>query len=263
MYRRNWFTNFHGSLKEAKTEAEYLVETFVTGVMKRPATALHRQRVRSGSVVDQYALLAWECRVLQLAKMSRPKATYIEGSLDDDWLSGLIHESHFPNGPIRAKEYLEQAGIPLVIEPPLSHTYLDGAALLHEGKPVVALTLRYDRLDNFWFVLLHELIHVIKHLRKGRVEYIFDDMEAEADELEREADKLAGQALISDDVWEIALAPYVRTESSVNLFAEELKINPAIIAGRIRKEADDYVILNNLVGYGKVRKHFPEVRLGW
>ncbi|NJL20730.1 MAG: hypothetical protein HC895_07860 [Leptolyngbyaceae cyanobacterium SM1_3_5] len=44
----------------------------------------------------------------------------------------------------------------------LPQTYLDGAALLlPDGTPVVALTLRYDRIDNFWFVLLHELGHIL------------------------------------------------------------------------------------------------------
>jgi hypothetical protein len=36
-------------------------------------------------------------------------------------------------------------------------TYLDGAACrTRNGAPVVALTLRYDRADYFWFALLHE-----------------------------------------------------------------------------------------------------------
>ena len=50
----------------------------------------------------------------------------------------------------------------------LPGTYLDGAAMLSAfSQPVVALTLRYDRLDNFWFVLFHELAHVFLHLRRG------------------------------------------------------------------------------------------------
>jgi hypothetical protein len=41
---------------------------------------------------------------------------------------------------------------------------LFGAAMLDEGRPIVAFTLRHDRLDSFWFALLHELAHVAKHL---------------------------------------------------------------------------------------------------
>ncbi|HYW80696.1 MAG TPA: ImmA/IrrE family metallo-endopeptidase, partial [Thermoguttaceae bacterium] len=165
------------------------------------------------------------------------------------------------DGPCRAKRMLSEAGIPLVIEPHLPKTYLDGAAfLLPDGSPVIGMTLRYDRLDNFWFVLLHELIHVVRHLRKGKLEDIFDDLEAEPDDLEREADSLAGAALIPEDDWEVALARYVRTEESIRSFAEEHRIHPAIVAGRIRKEADNYVILTDLVGGGKARAQFPEVQ---
>ena len=34
----------------------------------------------------------------------------------------------------------------------------------YNGAPVAALTLRYDRLDNFWFTLLHELAHIALHM---------------------------------------------------------------------------------------------------
>ena len=43
-------------------------------------------------------------------------------------------------------------------------------------------------------------------------------------------------------------------------FAEELGVHPAIVAGRIRKEADNYVILRDLIGRGEVRKHFSDVQ---
>lgn len=265
MYRRGWFDQlgFIGSMADAIAEADSLARVFVTNVIRYPEKAMLRQRVRSGSVLDPYALLAWKCRVLTLAEKSPAKGIYKRDSLDAKWLTKLAQESRFSDGPMRAREYLDKAGICLVVEPHLPHTHLDGAALLHGETPVVGLTFRYDRLDNFWFVLLHEIFHIIKHLRKGRVEDILDDMDAEPDELECEADELAGQALIPEDVWEVALARYVRSEDSVNALAEKLSINPAIIAGRIRKEADNYTILNKLVGQGEVRKHFPEVKFGW
>ncbi len=262
MYRRQWFTFFSGSLAAALAEAESLAEAFVINVIRKPSVALHRKRVRSGSVVDEYALLAWECRVLSLARMSPPEAPYIHDSLDTNWVMNLVRQSRHVDGPLRAKKYLKKAGISLVIEPHLPSTHLDGAALLHGKTPIIGLTLRYDRLDNFWFVLLHELFHVIKHLRKGHVENIFDDLEAEPDKLESEADELARKSLIPDQDWESALARYVRSKTSVESLAEQLGISPAIIVGRIRHEANNYVILNELVGQGVVRDKFPEVNFG-
>jgi len=267
MYRRHWFEDFTGSLKDAREEANSLVESFVKSVIQHPSVSFHRKRVRSGSTLDKYALLAWECRILQLAKQSTAVGAYTPDSLDEHWFRSFVQESWFPDGPVRAEKRLSKVGISLVIEPHLPHTLLDGAALLHGGRPIIGLTLRYDRLDNFWFVLLHELIHIVKHLREGRLVTIFDKIfknddehEQEASEIEQEADKLAQQILIPEDVWETALARYVRSEESVLSLAEECKIHHAIIAGRIRREANNYVILNKMIGQGEVRKYFPEVR---
>lgn len=260
MYRRNWFKDFSGSLSTAIANAEELVKKFVINAIPKPTNAFSRMRVRANSHLNNYALLAWQCRVITLAQMMPLEGTYTASLINKDWLLGLAHVSSLKEGPRRAKEYLERSGIHLVVEPHLSHTYLDGAAiLLPDGRPMVALTLRYDRLDNFWFVLFHELIHVMKHLHKGHLEDIFDDLDAEPDELERETDQLAGAFLIADDVWETALPRYIRSVDSINEFAKELKINPAIVAGRIRKEADNYTICTEMVGQGEVRKYFPEI----
>ena len=133
-----------------------------------------------------------------------------------------------------------------------------------DRMPVVALTLRHDRLDNFWFVLVHEIEHVIRHLRKGKTKGFFDDLDAGPGtvEAEAEADRLASEALIPKSRWETALARYLRTEESVVELAGELKISPAIIAGRIRKEAGNYTILTRMVGQSQVRRQFPEVTFG-
>ena len=92
---------------------------------------------------------------------------------------------------------------------------------------------------------------------------IFDDLESEStDKLEQEADSLAGEALISKNIWDRALVRYVRSSESVLEMAKDLQISPAIVAGRIRNEANNYIILNDLTGQGEVRKHFPEAGFG-
>ena len=68
----------------------------------------------------------------------------------------------------RKKVKWSKHGIILVIAPLLKKTYLARAASIPlDGRPVVGLTLRHDRVDNFWFTLLHEIGHVAKHLSKG------------------------------------------------------------------------------------------------
>jgi len=88
------------------------------------------------------------------------------------------------------------------------------------------MTLRFDRLDNFWFVLLHELIHITYHLKKGKLEQIFDDwMQKERMRSNRKADRLAGELLIPAEEWDHALARYMRTVDSIKKLASELGIN--------------------------------------
>ena len=267
MYRRQWFDDFSGSLSEALEGADTLVGDFVKSVIRRPAIALYRKQVRAGSVFDDYALLAWECRILSLASKAKLARRYEDGSIDAQWIAELVKESSKDNGPLCAKEKLAEVGIALVVEPHLARTHLDGAALLCDKGPVVGLTLRYDRLDNFWFVLCHELFHIIKHLRRSKLEGIFDDFDSISTDtltkrLEDEANSLAGEALIPEEIWDYALARFVRTPEAVIEMAEELNISPAIVAGRIRHESNNYIILNDLVGQGEVRKHFPGAGFG-
>ena len=262
MYRRNWFEGFTGSLEEALANAEELVRDFVKGSLDKPAQAAARQRVRSGGVVDWYALLAWQCRIIGLAKKKEKEVAgkYKQKAISNEWLNELAHISIEKEGPKKVVDYLQSSGIRLVIEPHLPQTHLDGAAfLLSDDSPIIGMTLRYDRLDNFWFVLFHELIHIIKHLHKGNIESIFDDLDVEAEDIEQEADKQAGEVLVPEDKWNTDLARYLRSEDSIKALAKELRIHPAIVAGKIRREAKNYIILTNMVGLGEVRKHFPDV----
>lgn len=263
MYRRHWFDGFDGTLAGARQAADSLVKDYIEAICVRPAVALHRKHVRSGSELDGYALLAWECRILDLAGAVPLGKPYSEGAINEELISRLVTASRLEDGPLQAVDILAEIGIPLVIEPHLLGTHLDGASLLRDETPVIGLTLRYDRIDNFWFVLLHELGHVADHLRKGKLTSTFDDLDSGGgDRIEQEADSFAAEGLIPSAAWEHALARYVRSADSVNEFAEELGISPAIVAGRIRREADNYVMLSELVGTGQVRRLFENVQFG-
>ena len=259
MYLRNWFEGYSGSLQSAIDNSEELVKDFVEKSLHQPIRAAARQRVRSGGLINRYALIAWQCRVTNLAKKVDIPNKFKQSTITDEWLGKLAQLSSDTNGPQKAVEYLLHYGIRLVTVSHLSQTHLDGAAfLLPDSSPVIGLTLRYDRLDNFWFVLFHELIHIVKHLHKGNIESIFDDLDAKADDIELEADAYAAEILVPSDKWETALVRYTRSEDSIRDFADELGVSSAIVAGKIRKEADNYTILTNMVGHGEVRKLFPD-----
>ena len=68
---------------------------------------------------------------------------------------------------------LAEAGVRLVIVETLPAAKIDGVCFwLADRAPVVGLSMRHDRIDNFWFVLRHELEHV--RLGHGRTEIMLD-----------------------------------------------------------------------------------------
>jgi len=230
------------------------------------AVGLYRkgQHVRSGRPVDNYALAAWVGRVMRRAIDQPPRAAFVPGSVTPSLMRELARLSWSEQGPRLACEFLGQHGIAVVVEPHLPRTHLDGAALfVGSGYPVIGLTVRHDRLDNFWFCLMHELAHVALHLSpdQERPEQFFDDLDVGAgnDPREIEADEAADEALIPELEWQASPASKVRASIAVQQLAKKLGIHPAIVAGRIRYRYNDYRVLNDLVGHGEVRRHFEHI----
>ena len=124
--------------------------------------------------------------------------------------------------------------------------------------PVVALTLRHDRLDNFWFAFRHELIHVQKHL-KGSHLFIADNLDdkTRSSREQREADNGEREALIPTGEWERSAVRVRPTVENARALADKLRIHPAIVAGRARFEKNDWRLLTRLLGAkGAVRQCF-------
>lgn len=261
MLNRGYFEGFRGTLREAKDNAEELIRSFMRGIQLHPTqqARLRAPMHQSGSrLMDDYGLLAWHVAVLKKARQIKFKSVYVKGSLTDERLKELARLSRFEQGPRLAQEFLADMGIALVFENHFNRTYLDGAAMLDGDRPVVALTLRHNRLDNFWFALLHELIHVKEHLDADR-SFIADNLEdkihqqtkeeCEADEGAREiliprAELLASD-LISSPTMDAAIA-----------LADKLRIHPTIVAGRVRFESGNWRLLSSIKA--EVRCKFPD-----
>jgi HTH-type transcriptional regulator/antitoxin HigA len=259
MYKRGWFEDFSGSLAEAKKAAPQLVPSFLAATgADYLMPAMHRKSVRSKGNVLEAAFTAWEARVRTLAEQNPPEAEFDPKFISDEWIGALRAMSVEPDGVSRTVDHLRDIGISLIVERHLPGTLLDGAALCSIRKrAIVAMTLRHDRLDNFWFTLFHELGHLKLHIGTGKFAAIFDDTEAPADsDVEDEADLFAQEALIPTDNWKLAASRFARTERSVLVDAKRFGVGPAVIAGRIRREARNYTLLPGLVGSGEVRRRF-------
>lgn len=259
MYKRGWFEDFSGSLAEAKKAAPQLVPNFLAATgADYIMPAMHRKSVRTKGKILEAAFTAWEARVRSLAEQNPPEAEFDPASINDEWIEALRAMSVEPDGVSRTVDHLRDIGISLIVERHLPGTLLDGAALCSTRKrAIVAMTLRHDRLDNFWFTLFHELGHLKLHVGIGQFAAIFDDTEAPADsEVEDEADLFAQEALIPAAQWTLAASRFARTERSVLVDAKRFGVGPAVIAGRIRRETRNYTLLSSLVGPGEVRRWF-------
>jgi len=157
---------------------------------------------------------------------------------------------------------LARAGIVLISLEHLPGTYLDGAAMLrNDGAPIIAMTLRHDRIDNFWFTLIHEYCHVAKHLMEGR-SLIIDDLELKSsDEIESEADAFAQEALIPAEIWNATAQADIQMEDVVRI-AKQASVHPAIVAGRWQREHNDYRRFSKVLGRGEVRVQFSASEIG-
>jgi HTH-type transcriptional regulator/antitoxin HigA len=258
MLKRGWFRGFVGSLQELKEQLEDVLARFASPVGKKYVLpALNRQRVRNGGTADQPALMAWRIRVATEA-MRESLPPYQTGTVTPEFLSEVARLSYFDNGPKLAKEFLNKSGIHVIVERHLPQTYLDGAAMrLPDNSRLVALTLRHDRLDNFWFTLCHELAHIALHLDKYDVEVIYDDLDTKsADSWEQEADDMAREALVPEKLWKASGLFSDHSEEKVRAFAEKLRISAAIPAGKLRYQRKNYRLLNDLIGSGHVRRLF-------
>jgi HTH-type transcriptional regulator/antitoxin HigA len=260
MLDRGCFGDFKGNAQRLKDYAEDLVLKFMHGLLPKQAepaflrAPMHQRGTRDA---DGYALLAWRLCVIKKARANPAPRDYKKGIITAKWLKDLARLSAFEDGPRLAREQLGMAGITLVIEPHFKGTYLDGAAMLDEGRPIVAMTLRHDRLDNFWFVLMHELAHVAKHLDEANPLFTDNlDSPDEQDRKEREADDMAGEALIPQAIWEKSAARTSHLAKDVVTLADKLGVHPAIVAGRARHETKNFRLLARQLGHGQASRHF-------
>jgi len=257
MNRRGWLQSV---TSKASAAIEDVVRGFISDAGLQFGAASFRRTIsgEAQSPATRYSLYAWLARVVQRARsLKSGVGKYDQSALSAGFLRELAQLSWSEKGPLLAVEFLNKHGIVVVIEEHLKGTQLDGAALKDaDGTPIVGLTLRYDRIDNFWFTLLHEVAHIWKHVDEH--EAFLDDLDASSeDRRESEANRLAREAFIPRLIWKRSAAYQSPSRETVLQLSHELRIHPAIIAGRIRRETGNYKILNDLVGQGEVRSLFP------
>ena len=266
MAKRGWIPNAPDLADHAEELLGGLLDR--AGGQNMAAAALYRKNDnrRLNAKTDPYALTAWCWRVLASANAHRLAADYAPGTVTPGFLRTVAQLSSSEDGPRRAKDFLAERGIGLEYVPHLPRTHLDSAALkLGDGRPVIGLTLRYDRIDHFWFCLLHELAHIGLHLDSDEDAGFVDDLTLRdvegvgQDPKEKMADKWTEEALIPEAAWEKSGVQNEPTAMAVIDLAYQTGVHPAVVAGRLRHESGNYRLLSQFVGTGEVRRQF-EVR---
>lgn len=264
MAKRGWIEKRRNFASHAEEIMRDLIRR-AGGEYVLPAFFRKNDQARVSAKTDPYSLKAWCWEVLARANAHRLLVGFKPDTVDLSFLRKVAMLSWSQDGPRLAQEFLANHGIHLVCLEHLPRTHLDGAALqLADGTPVIGLTLRYDRLDNFWFCLLHELAHIGRHMSATSNEAFVDDLSLRAVQgarrvpRETEADEWAEHGLIPEDIWNTSKVKDNPTPLAVMELAQRLGIHPAIIAGRIRYETRNFRLLSHFVGTGMLRKQFFE-----
>jgi HTH-type transcriptional regulator/antitoxin HigA len=241
-----------------------LLQGFFSKSSLSPSLLYRRSKLRTDGNASQYVLVAWADRVLERAKRIKAGRIYIDGTIDLEYMRNIAKYSvDEKNGVKNAITKLLEDGIKIVIEPALQGTKLDGAAIFEDkNNPIIALTLRYDRLDNFWFTIMHELAHIAKHRNLDKT-FIYDNLDAkgeQVDDIEKEADAMASEALVNNAKWLVSAARMIPSPLAAMALANELGVHMAIIAGKARYESGNWKYLASTVSKFTIRDKFKEVK---
>lgn len=229
MTRRGWI---QPKKTIAEQEQEYCSYFNVPSVNQIPSLALNARILDVGEP-QKRAILAWIRRVEQLAE-AQPVAAF-EISSVAPLVDRLLALAGSENAVGKIPGLLLDGGIHFIYVPHMPKTTLDGAMFWVNEHPVVALTLRYDRIDAFWFTLLHELAHIYLCHTQAHVDQLFDRTEVELDRQELEANRQASEWLVPEDEFKKFIENnrprYSRKK--IEEFAAEHSRHPGIIVGQL------------------------------
>lgn len=227
----------------------------ISSIQKPPDLAYAARKSDCSNLTE--VQISWLFRVRQLAEATHASPYSKKKLLSAiEELRNLLHE---PEEIRKVPRILAAAGVRFLIVETLPHTKVDGVCFwLDKNTPVIAMTLRYDRIDNFWFVLRHEIEHV--NQRHG----LMIDTELEGDratsdspdipEQERQANKAAEEFCVPrheiDDF--IARVGPIYSAVGIKRFARRIGLHPGLVVGQLHKR--------NQLPYSHLRKMLVKVR---
>lgn len=237
MQRRGWI----GTTSNVDVLEAQLLGFYGITALDQPIRFSHAARKSTdGSLTP--AQLAWLCRTRNLAQTLTVEGRFSTASLNSA-LANLAKLKRDPEEARHITPVLSAAGIRFLIVEPLPHTKIDGVCFwLEANAPVVALSVRYDRIDWFWHTLMHEMAHVKN--RDGTeaptldTELVGVDAQPFEDKggAEKEADLFAVNYLVSQTKLDkfVARVHPLYSKLKISAFANSNEVHPGIVVGQLQ-----------------------------
>jgi HTH-type transcriptional regulator/antitoxin HigA len=219
-----------------------------------PRNTLFRSSEKSNDILTNF----WIGKVFTKAfnvLCDNPDIVFFREKITKSFLKEIAKLSNKEFSIKFVQDSLLDFGIVLIIEKYIKSSKVDGTIFkLDNGIPVIGMSLRFSRLDYFWFTLLHELSHLKLHydLLNDPIVDNMDDLENT--EVEIQANILAKYSIVDKSKWRTCEVLQNKNIKSLFSFAEEQEVHPSLIAGLIRNELNDYTIFSELVNSFNVRK---------
>jgi HTH-type transcriptional regulator/antitoxin HigA len=130
------------------------------------------------------------------------------------------------------REECAKSGVVVALVSEIKGSRAHGAVRwLSPSKAMLQLSVRQRWEDHFWFSLFHEAGHLLLH---GKREAFVDYAGASGDGEEEEANLFARRMLIPAE--EEGRLRDLRTAPAIRLFADELRLPPGIVVGRLQHD---------------------------
>lgn len=247
MIERGWLHT--ESVRETDKVQRELMRFFGVNRLEDIEILPHAAKKTATSSVLTPAQIAWLYRVRSIAA-EMPVRPYSRDRLKAS-LPKLKALMIAPEEARSVSRILLESGVRFVIVETLSLAKIDGVCFwLDDKSPVVGVSLRYDRIDNFWFVLRHEIEHVLQG--HGKSAAILDaELEGEragtgtaVAEEERIANKAAADFCVPTSQMDafIARKAPLFSERDLRGFARLLNVHPGIVAGQLQRRTERYQI---------------------
>lgn len=256
MQRRGWIAETKDIETLEKSVCEFYEASSLANVQTLPHAAKKSTTYNEPATPAQNA---WVQRVRLLGRSvtaARFTVESLKRTLDN--LRALLRN----RAEVRqVPKVLADGGIRLVIVEPLAGTRIDGVCVwLSPNEPVIGLSVRYDRIDSFWFALAHELGHIIAGDGKNHpivdLDLVGDSAvkSTEKPPQEQAADAFASDFLIpaAELSGFIARVKPLYSKERIKGFAARLGIHPGIVVGQLA--------FSNQIGFWHSREMLEKVR---